>query len=370
MTPLQQQAVDAWSAGVAAVDGYAATQAALQRSPSSPVKILAVGKAAAAMTQAALEHCGEVPTLVVTKDGHAEGLPNHVEVIEAAHPVPDARSVAGGQALRKAVMELPEQGELLLLVSGGASALAEDPVPGKTLDNLTALNREMLAQGLDIRAMNRKRRKLSRIKGGRLLDHRISGSVRVLAISDVPDDDIGVIGSGIGAALPERRFAYQSEIVASNQHARDTAAAAATAAGFTLLGNDESLHDDLFALAARIGAQLRDMPRGAMILGGEPTVVLPENPGRGGRNQGLALALAREIAGIPDLAVVVGGTDGSDGPTDAAGGLIEGTTWQERGADAPGRADRGNRPKAHGSLLTTRHTGAKREDLRFAFRAL
>ncbi len=369
MTPLQNQAVTIWQAGVDAVDGYRATQVALAHQPCKPVRILAVGKAAAAMTRAALDACGDVPALVVTKDGHGDGLPDTVELIEAAHPVPNARSLQGGRALRQAVMDLPEQGELLFLVSGGASALAEDPVEGKTLADLAALNTRMLAQGLDIRAMNKQRRKISRIKGGRLLEYRISGSIRVLAISDVPEDDINVIGSGIGAALPERRFDYSAQIVASNTHARDAAAKAASAAGFACLDNHEALHDDINVLAAQIGARLRDMPKGALILGGEPTVVLPENPGQGGRNQALALALAREIAGQPDLAVVVGGTDGTDGPTDAAGGIIDGTTWRADGAEALLLANSGAWLEAHDSLLTTGPTGTNVMDLLIALRA-
>lgn len=369
MTPLDQQAQQIWRAGVAAVDGYAATKAALAAAPARPDRILAVGKAAAAMTRAALETCPDVPALVVTKDGHGEGLPPAVQLIEAAHPVPDARSVAAGQALRAAVMAVPEQGELLLLVSGGASSLAEDPVPGRTLDDLITLNSQMLAQGLDIRAMNRKRRQYSRLKGGRMLDYRISGRVRVLAISDVPGDDIMVIGSGIGAALPEHRFAYDAQIVASNAHARTAAARAAEAAGFKVLAQEEALHDDLTALAPRIGARLRDMPQGtALILGGEPTVVLPEAPGEGGRNQALAAALAREIAGLPDLAVIVGGTDGSDGPTHAAGGVIDGHTWDADGADALLRADTGPWLASRDARLVTGPTGTNVMDLLIALK--
>lgn len=368
MTPLQQQALSFWSAGVAAVDGYNATKFALQDTPCAPDRILAVGKAASAMTRAALEMCGDVPALVVTKDGHGDDLPETVELIEASHPVPDARSMLGGRALREAVMALHEDDQLLLLVSGGASALAEDPVPGRTLEDLTKLNQEMLAQGLDITAMNRKRRKLSRIKGGRLLDNRISGKVRVLAISDVPQDDINVIGSGIGAALPERRFEYSAEIVASNAHARAAAGIAANEAAYFVLASDEALHADLNDLARDIGQRLRDMPTGAMILGGEPTVVLPDSPGRGGRNQALALALAREIEGIPNLAVVVGGTDGSDGPTGDAGGIIDGTTWGPGAQDALDRADSGTWLEQHGALLTTGPTGTNVMDLLVALK--
>lgn len=369
MTPLQQQALRLWSAGVAAVDGYTATRTALTETPAKPDRILAVGKAAAAMTRAARDVCGDIPTLVVTKDGHGTGLPDDVDLIEAAHPVPDARSLVAGRALRDAVQNMPEGSELLLLVSGGASALAEDPVQGKTLDDVTALNRQMLAQGLDIGAMNRKRRRLSRIKGGRLLDYFTGASVRVLAISDVPRDDIAVIGSGIGAALPERRFDYVAQIVASNAHARAAAARAAEADGLTVLASEDALHDDLNALADRIGARLQDMDTGVLILGGEPTVILPDQPGRGGRNQALALALSETIAGRDGIAIVVGGTDGTDGPTEAAGGIVDGTTWGEGAADALTRADSGTYLDARGALLTTGPTGTNVMDLLIALRA-
>lgn len=366
---LKDQALTVWQAGVAAVDGYAATRAALHDNARTPTQILAVGKAAGAMTRAALDRFGDVPAIVVTKDGHGDGLPPAVRLIEASHPVPDARSLTGGRTLREAVKSAREGAHLLLLVSGGASALAEDLVDGKNLEDLAALNHKMLAEGLDITRMNAQRRKISRIKGGRLLDYFEGGSVQVLAISDVPLDDIAVIGSGIGAALPERRFDYDARIVASNAHARAAAAGAAETAGFKLLDNAECLHADVDDLAAKIGRRVRDMPAGALIFGGEPTVVLPPNPGRGGRNQALALALAREIEGQQDLVVVVGGTDGSDGPTEAAGGIVDGTTWRPEAAPDLAAANSGAYLERAGALLTTGPTGTNVMDLLVALRA-
>ncbi|MGD9865935.1 MAG: DUF4147 domain-containing protein, partial [Pseudodonghicola sp.] len=277
----RETALALWRAGVAAVDGYAATRAALAEG-AAPDRILAVGKAAGAMARAALDHFGDIPTLVVTKDGHGAGLPEGVELIEAAHPVPDGRSLRGGRALRQAVEAMAPGSELLLLVSGGASALAEDPVEGKTLEDLAALNRRLLAAGLDIGAMNAERRQISRIKGGGLLSGFRGARVRVLAISDVPGDDLGVIGSGIGAAPVAPAFAYEARIVASNATARAAAAAEARARGLSVRTEAEALHDDLPALAALWGPRLRAMAPGAIILGGEPTVQLPEHPGRGG----------------------------------------------------------------------------------------
>jgi hydroxypyruvate reductase len=110
------------------------------------------------------------------------------------------------------------------------------------------------------------------------------------------------------------------------------------------------------------------MPKGVWVLGGEPTVTLPETPGRGGRNQALALALAREIAGQAGLHLVVGGTDGSDGPTDAAGGVVDGATWTDAGTEALARADSGPFLEARGALLTTGPTGTNVMDLLVAVR--
>lgn len=370
MTNRRDQAVAIWRAGVEAVDGYHAVARALRDvNDKRPDQILAVGKAAGAMTRAALDHFGDVPALVVTKDGHGGGLPPTVRLIEAAHPVPDARSLAAGRALREATGQMAGGSTLLLLVSGGASALAEDLVAGKNLNDLADLNRRLLASGQDIGAMNARRRKISRIKGGGLLSAFPGERVRVLAVSDVPGDDLAVIGSGIGAAPDDRTFEFEASIVASNDVARQAAAAAARACGLEVEINEEALHDDLGALAARWGPRIRAMQPGAIVLGGEPTVVLPDNPGRGGRNQALALALAREIAGIGGIVVVAGGTDGSDGPTDAAGGIVDATTWGP-GADAAlARADSGRYLAERGALLVTGPTGTNVMDLLVAVRA-
>lgn len=357
-----------WQAGVDAVGGYAATRDALKDAPM-PDRVLAVGKAAGAMARAALDRFGPLPALVVTKDGHGEGLPDHVQLIEASHPVPDARSLAAGKAMRQAVEAMPEGSELLLLVSGGASSLAEDLVPGKTLDELAALNKRLLAAGLDITAMNAERRKISRIKGGGLLSGFKGRRARVLAISDVPGDDLAVIGSGIGSAPMDPRHDHDARIIASNATARAAAAAEARARHIPVLDEQEALHDDLGALAARLGPQIKNMPPGAIILGGEPTVTLPEHPGRGGRNQALALALAREIAGTRDITIVVGGTDGTDGPTDAAGGIVDGTTWGPGAQQALDRADSGSYLAAQDALLITGPTGTNVMDLLVALRA-
>lgn len=363
----EEQAIALWQAGVAAVDGYTATQNALPGVPK-PDRILAVGKPAAAMMRAALDHFGDIPALVVTKDDHGKDLPDAVEVIEASHPVPDSRSLAGGRALRLAVEALPSDSHLLLLVSGGASSLAEDLIEGKILADLEALNKSLLSEGLDIAAMNAERRKLSRVKGGGLLSHFNGKLVTVLAISDVPGDDLNVIGSGIGA-LPDR-FAFEAKtlIIASNAHARAAAVGAAEQAGLNVQANHEALHDDYQAVAKAVGQKIRQMKPGVMVFGGEPTVVLPAKPGRGGRNQALALALAQEISGHDDITVVVGGTDGTDGPTSAAGGIVSGATWAAGAKEALRDANSGQYLDDTNALLTTGPTGTNVMDLIVAIR--
>ena len=363
-----QIVTDIWTAGVDAVGGYFATQAVLQQATPRPDQIIAVGKAAGTMARAALDHFGNIPTLVVTKDGHGDGLPGAARLIESAHPVPDQRSLNAGRALREAVADMPKGSKLLLLVSGGASALAEDPVAGYTLADLIALNQRLLATGLDIGAMNVERRKFSQIKGGGLLSNFTGKSVQVLAISDVPGDDLAVIGSGIGDAPAEYSFDFDAQIVASNAIARSASVMAAQQLGLTVISQEESLHDDLNALAAMLGPRLRAMPAGVMVFGGEPTVVLPPNPGQGGRNQALALSLAREISGVQGLIILVAGTDGSDGPTDAAGGIIDGTTWGDGAEDALKRADSGSFLASKAALLSTGPTGTNVMDLMIAYR--
>ncbi|WP_371055310.1 DUF4147 domain-containing protein [Rhodosalinus sp. K401] len=358
-----------WRAGVAAVGGHAAVARALgSEDVPRPDRILAVGKAAVEMARAALDRYGAVPALAVTKHGHGQPVPG-LDVIEAGHPVPDATSLKGGAALIAAVNDCGPEDHLLLLVSGGASALAEAPEDGLSLSDVVAETRRLLASGADIATMNARRREFSRIKGGRLLEGFAGARVTVLAISDVEGDGIGVIGSGIGRVPDGARFASLTRIVASNAHARAACARAARAEGLAVVTDEESLYADVADCAARIGATLRAGPAGLHIWGGEPTVVLPDAPGEGGRNQALALMLAREIAGRPDLAVLVAGTDGTDGPTDAAGGFVDGRSW-EAGADAAlAAADSARWLAARGLTFAPGPTGTNVMDLVLALKS-
>lgn len=359
-----------WHAGVTAVGGQTSVSAALRRlTPPAPDQIIAVGKAAAAMASAAVRHYGpDIPTLVVTKYDHSSDLPGTATIIEAAHPVPDQNSILAGKTLVHTVMGMPSESHLLFLVSGGASSLAELPNDGLSLSQLATENSRMLSAGLDIHAMNAHRKSLSQIKGGKLLARFPGKSVTVLAVSDVEGDALSVVGSGIGDAPENPPFVFDPHIVASNHVAREAAVRAAEHVNLTIRSNAEVLYDDVITLATRLAAQLKSSPTGLHVFGGEPTVILPEHPGRGGRNQALALLLAREISGTEGLTIIVAGTDGSDGPTDAAGAIVDGTTWGEGAEQALARADSGTWLDHRGALLRTGPTGTNVMDLMIALR--
>lgn len=355
-----------WAAGVKAVRGDVAVKHALKLgSIAQPDHIIAVGKAAGAMAQAACDVWPDAPCLVVTKYGHAAEAPAQSRVIEAAHPVPDGQSLAAGRALQDAVSSCKPGSHLLVLVSGGASALAEVPNDGLTLSDLMDSTNALLASGAPIREMNVHRTANSQIKGGKLLSLFKGARVTTLALSDVEGDALATIGSGIGDAPHAPAFGFTPYIVASNTIARN-AVAAASAAPVTV--NAEKLYGDIADLAPRIAAELRVAPAGLFVLGGEPVVVLPDTPGKGGRNMALALGLAREIAGTTGLRILVAGTDGTDGPTDAAGAIVDGTTWENSAADALARADAYPWLDARGALIKSGPTGTNVADLLIALK--
>ena len=357
---------DIWWAGVHAVQGKSAVkQALLTHNVSKPDLVLAVGKAAASMANAAYDAFGAVPMLIVTKYHHIEGAPPHAQVIEAAHPVPDDASLKAGQALREAVSTCASDAHILMLVSGGASALAEDLIDGMTLTDLADHTQAMLASGADIHTMNAQRRDLSRIKGGKLLSRFQGHRITTLAISDVQGDSLGVIGSGLGDVSDAATFDFNPHIIANNHIAR---AAAARVSPLPVQTNRETLYDDIAILAPTIAHELIHGAKGIHIQGGEPTVVLPPNPGKGGRNMALALLLSREIAGRTDLSILVAGTDGTDGPTDAAGALIDGHTWNASGQAAIDTANAAPRLDARGALFRSGPTGTNVMDLLIAER--
>ncbi|MCP4494403.1 MAG: DUF4147 domain-containing protein [Gammaproteobacteria bacterium] len=360
-----------WWAAVSAVSGEVAVSNAIKNdSEFEPDQIIVVGKAAAGMYRGVIKQYPYCPALVVTKYDHADAdllALDNVTVIESAHPVPDQNSLYAGSAMLDCVKGMASGSQLLLLVSGGASALAESLPDSMGLADLQAITDDMISTGITIEEMNQKRKQMSQIKDGKLLAVFKGERLRVYAISDVEGNSIATIGSGIGDCHRAGAIA-SSTIIASNQIARASAAKAAENLGLVVKCNAEALYNDIFKLAEEIGPQLANAQPGVYIWGGEPTVNLPDNPGLGGRNQALALALSEYLLDKDNVALLVAGTDGSDGPTNAAGGLVNGATFTDSAAAkaALAAANAGTYLKQHDSLFVTGPTNTNVMDLAIA----
>ncbi len=403
----RDQLLTLYAAALDAVNGSRCVSTFLQHHPlaDKPVVLLAMGKAAAAMAAGACEILGSQvhDGLVITKEGHVDhALPDCLTVLEAAHPVPDERSLRAGQAVIRLLEQLPPDAQLLVLTSGGASALVEALPAGMGLAELARLNRWLLASGFDIIEMNRIRQSVSCIKGGKLAGLLRGQSAVNLLISDVPGDDPAFIASGpfygsplpveMPAGLPDWLTAMQQQaavslagptgpaqkvphyIVASNRHACEAALAAAEQHGWPAMYHEYLLEADAEEIAVSLVKALEELPPGAHIWGGETTVKLPPQPGRGGRNQHLALVAARLIAGRTDRWLLAAGTDGTDGPTQDAGALVDGDTRQRGEAEglsltqSLARADAGSFLEASGDLVHTGPTGTNVMDLVLAWK--
>jgi glycerate 2-kinase len=371
--PRRRLLLELFQAGLDRVSGRRSVARHLRASPG-PVWIAAIGKAASAMALGAHDVLGVAVerTLIITKDGHLapqlETLPN-VEALESAHPVPDRRSLAAGQSLLKWLSELPSSVEPLFLISGGASSLVEVLEEGVTFEQLGRLNAEGLASGVSIAELNARRCRLSRIKGGgvaRLLGDR---SARALFISDVPGDDPAVIGSGLLGPASGRPDRIERTVVASLDHAVDGVCQAARKWGLDVRRSPTRFDDDAARLAVRFAHELHLNAVQVCVWGGESTVQLPPNPGRGGRNQHLALAAARLLAGQSHMMLLAAGTDGTDGVTDDAGALVDSETCARLALaeidadDCMSRADSGTALAASGDLIHTGPTGTNVGDL-------
>ncbi len=306
-------------------------------------------------------------SLLITKTGHLKNanLPPKVTAIETSHPIPDRSSLAAGQMALDFISSCPRSARLLVLVSGGASSLVEALEDPYALEDLQSLTNSALSAGLTISEINAKRKNISRIKGGRLFEHFQGASATTLAISDVEGDEIGTIGSGIGAPHASASIPHQSFIIASNAAARRAVAHAAMNQKITVQHNEETLYGDVDEVCERILKVVSDGPEGLYIFGGEPTIKLPRNPGKGGRNQALALMLAQKFQSRQGISGLVAGTDGTDGPTNAAGGFFDGTSFQ-RAPNAQHALSSANSAQAlelSGDQIITGPTGTNVMDL-------
>jgi glycerate 2-kinase len=370
----RQLLLELFQAGLARVNGRQCVRTALADGASGPVWLAAVGKAATAMALGAHDALtGAIQrTLIITRDREdLSGFPARAapEVWLGAHPVPDERSLAAGARLLAWVDELPAHVLPLFLVSGGSSSLVEVLEPGKTLRDLEEFTRAALASGIAIGELNRRRAALSRIKGGRLAARLGERAARALFVSDVPEDDPRVIGSGLMGPAPGSDDRVERQIVASVDHAVAAIARRAAELGLTVQTPAPRFEGSAARLAARFAHELLLSPAQLCVWGGESTVQLPPHPGHGGRNQHLALAAARLIAGHPDLMLLAAGTDGSDGITTDAGALVDADTCArlaiaELDVDrCLEQADSGRALAASGDLVHTGPTGTNVGDL-------
>jgi len=351
---------------IAAVQPDAAVQRALQKMVfPGRVLLVAAGKAAWQMAKAASDALKSriEKGVVVTKYDHVLGPIANFDCFEAGHPVPDENSFRGTQAALDLVSDLSEQDTVLFLLSGGGSALFEKPlIPASELKDITG---QLLACGADITEINTIRKRLSAVKGGRFAEIVWPAKVEAVILSDILGDPLDMIASG--PACPDSSTAEDAQRIAKKYDLQMSDAARALLAVETpkLLSNVRSqingsvrelcaaaaktctqlgytpvlLTDQLCCQAKEAGSFLASVLKThaldgqslAFIAGGE-TVVKLVGKGLGGRNQELALAAAVGISDIPNAAVFSVGSDGTDGPTDAAGGYVDADTVKELAA--------------------------------------
>ena len=312
----------------------------------TPQAIVAIGKAAVSMTRGAImainsnSHHFTGNALVVTKYHHNDNsldeiCPN-LQIIESAHPVPDENSLRAGEAIVKMGTAINQSSNpfMLALISGGTSALAEVLKEGWGLEQLQQLNKEMLSTGVDISQINQKRKEISLLKGGGLARLMPDTNILALYLSDVPTNDVAVIGSGILATPSDtitRIKRITHKVLADNATARQEVATAASELGYSVVNHDFLMTADVEETAQKIYELMNDNRGAINIFGGEPVVTLPPQPGIGGRNQHLALLMARVMAGNGDKESLFAsiGTDGSDGFTHYAGALVTNQTMKD-----------------------------------------
>jgi hydroxypyruvate reductase len=337
------------------------------RWPPRAAWLFGAGKAAAAMAGGALAAL-DVPLaggLVVTKDEKVTD--ESVTICRGGHPEPTESSIAAGRELMHQLGAIPVGDRVLFVLSGGASALIAVP-RGASLDELRRRTREMLAGGVPIAEINRARGALSLTANGGLA-RACRATVDVLVLSDVLGDDLGVVGSG-PFWDPAAEHVHH-HLVGSHADLIDAAVTAAEGMGWRARRTAPT-GADVDIVVADVMERLRGIADGEILVGGgEPTVTLPAHPGRGGRNQQLALSMARALHGGPPRAFVALASDGDDGCTDAAGAVVDHSSWARMClVGDPDRAlaaaDAHPMLAAIGALIRTGPTGTNVLDLHLA----
>jgi len=341
--------------------------------------VVGAGKAGAAMAKAAAEILGEKITggIVITKDGHSDAKSyGGVEIVEAAHPVPDERGVTASKRLEELVSDLNENDFVLVLISGGGSALSTLPADDLTLADLQKLTRQLLRCGATIDEINCLRKHLTELAGGGLAQKAFPAQICSLIISDVVGSPLGVIASGLTAPdsttfADARRVVERYELAAElppaiSEHLRrglrgeipdtpkaddklwknvsnfiiaDNPAAAESAIEkarefdfdaeiltVCLEGEASQAGRDIAAIARNFSQNNLDKPL-LLVAGGETTVTV-KGDGKGGRNQKLALGAVKDLSGLENVVLATLATDGGDGAGDAAGAVVDGKTLE------------------------------------------
>ena len=417
---LRRQALAIFKAALAAADPADAVMRYLRRRDFSRYRniyVVGAGKAGASMARAAEHVLGRriAAGSVNVKYGHVARL-RRIALNECGHPVPDERGVEGARRIAEIASRAGRDDLVLCLVSGGASALLPYPTPPVTLAEKQEVTRLLLKCGADIHEINAIRKHISGIKGGQLARLAAPAAVEALLLSDVIGDDLDVIGSGpaapdastfaSAAAILKRYGIYDSvpqtvrerleggargeiaetpkpgdpvfarvrnTVVGSNRMALNAASRRARALGFHTLVLASRIQGETREAARMHAAIAREIvetgrpvnPPACIVTGGETTVTI-RGDGLGGRNQEFVLAAALDIAGLPATVVLSGGTDGTDGPTDAAGAIADGDTLR-RGPDARAYLDRNDSYhyfEALDDLLITGPTNTNVADVR------
>ncbi len=375
------------------------------------VVVVAIGKAAWNMAEAAKACLGDriKAGAIVTKYEHSKGPMEGFEIIEAGHPIPDENSVRGAETAIKLVKELNREDHVILLLSGGGSALFEKPMEGITLDNIKEMTDQLLGSGADIMEINTLRKRLSSVKGGRFAQKCGEAQLYSIVLSDVIGDRLDAIASG--PAHPDTSTSEQAlEILEKyklqvDEHIKEVLKVETpkeiTNCETVIAGNVTALCEAAARKAQQLGYQpviltttmdcqarevgkmmasiAHEVKKGtntnysiqapcAVIAGGE-TVVRIIGRGKGGRNQELALSASLGIDGLEDVVIFSVGSDGTDGPTDAAGGMVDGgTVYRMKAAGVLPevhleRNDSYHALKASGDLIMTGATGTNVNDI-------
>ena len=355
-----------FDAAVAAALPARVIQAHLPSPPRGRTVVVGAGKAAAAMATAVEDAWpGPLEGLVVTRYGHAVPC-RHIEIVEAAHPVPDEAGQDAARRILSLVSSLGPDDLVIALISGGGSALLSLPAPGLTLQDKQSVNRALLRSGAHIGEMNCVRKHLSAVKGGRLAAAAYPTPIMALMISDVPADDLATIASGPTVADPttfaearailakygitgpsavlrhldggmeetlkpgDPRLAHaRTAVIATPQMSLEAAAAVARNAGIEplILGDGiEGEAREVGRVMAGITRQVlrhgQPAPAPCVLLSGGETTVTVRGSGRGGRNVEFLLSLAVELGGLPGVYALAADTDGIDGAEEVAGAII------------------------------------------------